>query len=272
MNRVTLTLRRPPPFRVDVSSLSLPYLATLGTAQIAAIPLKLGGLTVDAGELFDVAVTPSDDSTLVVVDSCDRLDGLAAGTVDGKVEVFGDTGAWLARGMSGGQVEVHGSCGAYAGTGMTGGQLHICGSAGDFLAAAALPDRTYGLQGGTIIVDGGAGARAADRMRRGLLLIGGTAGRYCASRMIAGTVSVLGTVDEGVGFSMRRGTILLSVLPRSLSATFNQTGAHEPTFLHLLRKYLSQAGYAAHARSGCRVQRWVGDRAVGGLGEILLCR
>ncbi|MEJ2058900.1 MAG: formylmethanofuran dehydrogenase subunit C [Gammaproteobacteria bacterium] len=271
MSKVTLTLREAPAQRIDVSSLSLPRLISLSAMQISALPLHLGNHTVDVGELFDVAVTSSDEPVLVVNNSSSRLDGLAAGTVEGNVEVFGNAGAYLASDMTGGRVVVRGDCGAYAGTGMAAGQLHVHGSAGDYLAAA-LPGRAHGLQGGTIVIDGDAGTRAADRMRRGLLLIGGDVGNHCASRMIAGSVSVLGRVGGGAGFAMRRGTLLLNELPESLPATFNRTGTHDLTFINLWRKRIAQAGYTEHARIGHDIQRWVGDRAVGGLGEILLWR
>lgn len=269
MSEVVLTLRQAPPQRLDVSALSLPALAALDATRIAALPLRLGNASVDAGELFQVTVSASQEDALVVRDSCDRLDGLGAGTARGRVEIFGDAGAFVAQGMSGGQVEVHGNCGAYAGTGMAAGRLHVHGSAGDF-AAAALPGQGAGLQGGTLVVDGDVGARAADRMRRGLLLVAGSTGEHCAARMIAGTVSVLGRVGPGLGLGMRRGTVLVRELPDPLAATFSRTGIHSLNFLNLFRQNLSQAGYAAHGRDGQQVQRWVGDRAVGGLGEVLL--
>jgi len=270
MSKVTLTLREVPPQRLDVSTLRLPDLAALDADRIAALPLRLGNASVSTGDLFQVAVSSdSEEDALVVRDSCNRLDGLGAATAGGRVEIFGDAGAFLAQGMSGGRVEVHGNCGAYAGTEMAAGRLHVHGSAGDF-AGAAMPGQGKGLQGGVVVIDGDVGARAADRMRRGLLLIAGDTGPYCGSRMVAGTVSVLGKAGKDMGLGMRRGTLLLSQLPAALPATFNRTGTHNLNFLNLFRENLSQAEYAAHARTGRRVQRWVGDRAVGGLGELLL--
>jgi formylmethanofuran dehydrogenase subunit C len=70
---------------------------------------------------------------------------------------------------------------------------------------------------------------------------------------------------------MKRGTLLFSGNPE-LPATFNDCGTHELMFLRLFARHLRELGpaTAAFAPAGERVRRWLGDRANGGVGEVLV--
>jgi formylmethanofuran dehydrogenase subunit C len=125
------------------------------------------------------------------------------------------------------------------------------------------------MRGGTVIVKGNAGDRAGDQMRRGLILIEGNVGDYCASRMIAGTIGVLGNVGEYACFSMKHGTLLLTKLPK-LHATIQDCGTHNLPFLNLMFKSFTKFNTKFSALETTRVQRFVGDAACNGNGEILL--
>jgi formylmethanofuran dehydrogenase subunit C len=269
MSTLRLTLRRAPAQRVDLSPLTPDHLAGKTLAEIGAIELALGNARVRVDELFSL----SGDfvSELAILNGCDRLDRLGEGMTHGRITVQGGTGAYLGAGMTGGVIEVDGSAGAYAATGMKGGTIHITGNAGDFLAAA-LPGERGGMQGGTVVVGGDAGDRAGDRMRRGLLLIEGNAGDYCASRMVAGTIAVAGTVGRSPGFAMRRGTLLLLQPPPSVGPTFSDCGEHPFSFITLMvRSWRTLPGrFATLSDTRVRARRYMGDRANGGVGEILL--
>jgi formylmethanofuran dehydrogenase subunit C len=154
---------------------------------------------------------------------------------------------------------------------MTGGMITVRGSAGDFLAAA-LPGDRHGMQGGTIVIGGSAGARVGDRMRRGLVLIDGGAGDYCASRMVAGTVAIWGSVGAAPGLAMRRGTLLLQHRPAAMVPTFNDCGEHSLNFLTLLLRSWRNlpTRFATLPDSRNRVRRYIGDLANDGRGEILV--
>ena len=149
----------------------------------------------------------------------------------------------------------------YIGHKMTQGQITIDGDAGDFLGAQ--------LQNGCIICHGNAGDRLGDQMRRGLILVDGNVHEYCASRMIAGTIGIYGNVGKYLGFGMKRGTILTTDRP-ALHATIQDCGVHTLPFLALL--YQSFAGLPTKFNTikNQRAQRYAGDLANDGRGEILV--
>lgn len=108
-------------------------------------------------------------------------------------------------------------------------------------------------------------------MRRGAILVESNAGDYCGSRMIAGTIAVLGEIGESAGWAMQRGTLLMAKAPRQLLPTFNDCGSHELNFLPLLlRSWRGLPGRFGSLELGTRVRRYMGDGANGGKGEILI--
>jgi formylmethanofuran dehydrogenase subunit C len=149
----------------------------------------------------------------------------------------------------------------YIGFKMTRGSITVTGDAGDFLGAS--------LQKGTIICQGNTGDRVGDQMRRGMILVDGNAGDYVASRMIAGTIGVYGKVGQYIGFNMKRGTLLLTQKP-ALHATIQDCGTHTLPFLALLFASFKPLASAFNQVKSQRVQRFGGDLACGGVGEILL--
>ena len=149
----------------------------------------------------------------------------------------------------------------YIGFKMTRGNITVTGDAGDFLGAS--------MQKGTIICQGNAGDRVGDQMRRGMILIDGNAGDYVASRMTAGTIGIYGKVGQYIGFNMKRGTLLLTQKP-SLHATLQDCGTHTLPFLALLFASFKPLASAFNQVKSQRVQRFGGDLACGGVGEILV--
>ena len=122
---------------------------------------------------------------------------------------------------------------------------------------------------GSIICQGNVGDRVGDKMRRGLILIDGDAGDYCGSRMVAGTFGVYGNVGEYTGFGMKRGTILLNN-KTNLHATMQDCGTHNLPFLALLFQSFDAFPSKFSTLKIQRVQRFAGDLAVNGNGEILI--
>jgi len=149
----------------------------------------------------------------------------------------------------------------YLGHKMTSGNITIEGDCGDFLGA--------NMQGGSIVCTGNAGDRMGDHMRRGLILIDGNAGEYCGSRMLAGTIGVHGSVGKYVGFGMKRGTILLKN-KTDLHATIQDCGTHDLPFLALLFQSFKPFSTKFNQVKTKRAQRFAGDLACNGNGEILL--
>ena len=122
---------------------------------------------------------------------------------------------------------------------------------------------------GSIICQGDVGDRVGDQMRRGLILIDGDAGDYLASRMVAGTIGVYGSVGKYTGFAMKRGTILLNN-QADLHATIQDCGTHNLAFLALLFHSFKPFSTKFNQIKTTRAQRFAGDLACNGNGEILV--
>ncbi|MEQ1635938.1 MAG: formylmethanofuran dehydrogenase subunit C [Methylococcales bacterium] len=268
MSALTFTLKQAPAQRVDMSPLVCQKLANLPLAEIAAITLQNGKRKPRVDELF--AITGDDAQNIVIKNSCDKLDFIGKELDGGTISVEGDAGAYLGLGMKAGELKVTGNVGLYAACEMKKGYLEISGNVGDFLGGA-LPGNKMGMKGGTILIKGNAGERVGDHLRRGTILIEGNAGDYCGSRMTAGTIAVMGQTGRYLGYAMRRGTLLLWQKP-VLSASFNDCGAHTLGFLPLLfasfKKFNSK--FADTGLAFNRVQRYAGDMAETGRGEILV--
>jgi formylmethanofuran dehydrogenase subunit C len=122
---------------------------------------------------------------------------------------------------------------------------------------------------GSIICQGDVGDRVGDQMRRGLILIDGDAGDYCGSRMVAGTIGVYGCVGQYAGFAMKRGTLLLTQ-KSNLHATIQDCGTHNLPFLALLFQSFKMLPSKFNTLKNLRAQRFAGDLACNGNGEILV--
>lgn len=268
MSALTLTLKDRPAQRVDMSPLSCHLLAGKTPAEIAAIELQNGKRKVRVGDLFSIG--GDDTQNLVIKNGFGKLDYIGRDLQGGSITIDGSVGAYLAMGMKSGSITVNGNTDIFAACEMKNGRLTINGNAGDFLGGA-LPGNKQGMKGGLVLVKGNASERVGDHLRRGTILIEGNAGDYCGSRMLAGTIAVLGHTGRHLGYGMNRGTLLLWQAPE-IPATFNDCGAHTLAFLPLLftayknlDSKFAQAGIAFN-----RVQRYGGDMAATGRGEILV--
>jgi formylmethanofuran dehydrogenase subunit C len=269
MSPLRLTLREPPIQRVDLSPLWGDQAAGKSLADIGAIELVTGNRRVRTDQMFALEGNPG--AEIEIIGATGRLDRIGARMTTGRIIVRGDVGAYLGQDMTGGSIEIAGNAGAFAAAGMRAGRIQISGNAGDFLGAA-LPGDHQGMRGGLVSVSGRAGDRAGDRMRRGVMLIAGDTGDYCASRMVAGTIAVWGRPGKAPGFAMRRGTLLLKQPPAELLPTFNPSGEFPLGVLTLLvRSWRGLPGvFGTLSESGLRARRFMGDRANGGVGEILV--
>lgn len=266
MSALTFTLKSALTQSVNCSVLTPDNLAGKSVAEISAIQLMQGVQHMSAGDIFDIS--GSDTQQIVFKNSTDKLDYIGANMSSGSISIEGYAGAYLGSGMKNGTILCNSNAGALAACGMRGGLLTISGNAGDFLGAGNEGSRK-GMLGGTVIVKGNAGNRVGDQMRRGLILIEGNAGDYCGSRMIAGTIGVLGETGTYTGFNMHRGTLLLKSQPQ-LHVTMQDCGMHTLPFLNLLFKSFSAYDTEFSKLNNNRVQRFVGDTAYNGNGEILV--
>lgn len=266
MNALTFTLKNPPQFSVNCSALTPNHLANKSIADIAKIKVTYGNNTVPAGDLFEIS--GEDTTNIVFKKASNKLDYIGAHMSNGKITVDGNAGAYLGFTMKNGEIHCTGSAESYAACNMVNGLLKIDANVGDFVGAGSEGLRK-GMRGGTVIIKGNAGDRVGDQMRRGLILIEGNVGDYCGSRMIAGTIGVLGKVGAYTAFNMHRGTLLLQNTP-TLHATIQNCGTHTLPYLSLLFKSFKKYNTAFSQLSSQRVQRFVGDAAYKGNGEVLV--
>jgi len=269
MSSLRFSLKAAPKQRIDCSPLTPDNLADKSLTEIAAIELVVGNTTARVDALFEL--TDGDSNTIVFANSDSKLDFIGRNMTQGSISVQGDVGAYLGIFMEGGEITVNGDTGIYTGCEMKGGQIKVNGNAGDFVGGAR-PGRRNGMTGGMVIVTGNTGARTGDHMRRGFILIEGDAGDYCASRMISGTIAVLGDCGAHLGYGMKRGTILLTQMPsRGITANFNDCGSHTLAFLPLMfASFKKLDSQFANVEAFSRVQRYAGDLAGIGMGEILV--
>jgi len=269
MSKLSFSLKAAPKQRIDCSPLTPDNLADKSLADIAAIELVTGNQTVRVDALF--TITAGDIDAIQFESSDSKLDFIGRNMTFGSISVAGDVGAYLGIFMEGGELIVNGNTGIYTGCEMKGGQIKVQGNAGDFVGGAR-PGRRNGMTGGTVIVTGNTGARTGDHMRRGQILIEGNAGDYCGSRMISGTIAVLGDCGAHLGYAMKRGTILLTQMPsRGITANFNDCGSHTLAFLPLMfTSFKKLDSQFAKVEAFSRVQRYAGDLAGIGMGEVLV--
>lgn len=269
MRALILTQTAAPAQRLDMAALVPERLQDLKPDQVRRLPLWVGRRQAMLGDLF--RVTGETGGDLVIRPLNAGLDRVGSGARHGGIRVEGSVGFHAGEGLDGAELVVEGDAGASAGAGMRAGLLHIHGDSGDRLGGVRA-GATHGMSGGVLRVDGNTGTRAGERMRRGLILVAGDAGDFTAAGMIAGTLGVAGTCGRMTGTGMRRGTVLLSRIPGELPPGFNFNGPQELGFLQLLRDRLGQAGIAlpdGFPRRGNRVERYVGDLAEDGRGELL---
>ncbi len=266
MTALTFTLQKTLRFAINCSALTPNHLADKSLAEIASIMLPYGKNQLRVDEIF--SISGENRQVIHFKNSSAALNYLGANMSSGEIHIAGDAGAYLGFGLKQGRIHCHGSSLAFAACNMQNGLIQIDGNTGDFLGGASAGLRK-GMCGGLVLVKGNAGDRVGDQMRRGLILIEGEAGDYCASRMIAGTIGVLGQVGSYAGFNMRRGTLLLAK-PAELHATMQNCGTHTLPFLSLMFKSFAGLDSKFASVSTQRVQRFVGDAACMGQGEILL--
>ncbi|WP_280151517.1 formylmethanofuran dehydrogenase subunit C [Piscinibacter sp. XHJ-5] len=265
-----LVLRQGPPLRVDARALTPALLGALSADEVRRLRLPHGREGVMLAELFDVRPGRDDGQhALVLEGDLSRFDAIGAGLAEGTMEVHGPVGDAAGLGMSGGRLLIRGDARDLAGCAMRGGWLEVDGSIGD-LGASALPGERDGMRGGTLVVRGAAGHRLADHMRRGTVVVFGDAGDFVASRMVAGTLALAGRCGVHAGFGMRRGTVLFAGPAPEPAASFVPVNSDAPVFWQLLARDLARFGGPFDGLSKRRVDRWAGDLAVLGHGELLI--
>jgi formylmethanofuran dehydrogenase subunit C len=265
MKPLVLTLRAPPPQRLDLSGLLPHLLAGKSETDIARIAVATTRAPLAVGDIF--AIRMGDPTAIRFTGGSEHFDDIGRGLTDGEITVEGDVGLRAGRHMSGGRLAIQGDAGPWAASGMSGGTIEIAGAASERLGGP-LPGEVAGMRGGVVIVRGDAGERAGDRLRRGTILVEGDAGPHAGSRMVAGTLMIRGTTGALPGYLMRRGTLIIGQAPAAPSPTFVDCGVHDLVACRLLAAHVRPYS-AALARLLARpLRRFAGDMAVMGKGEL----
>ena len=269
--RIVLRQVRSTRQRIDFSGILPDRLTAMNPDDIRRIPLHLGNRQLSLTDLFEVEAQDSNEDELLLLPLDGKLDHIGAELKGGRIVVDGDAGHDTGRAMRSGIIEIRGNAGDNTGSGMCGGRLSIDGNVGARTGGPAAGERR-GQQGGLIHIRGNTGVRAGERMRRGLMVIEGDCGDLLGHRMIAGTLYVGGQAGELAGHGMRRGTLLLSRPPLMLGSTIIDNGRQQLAFLRLLLDDIQQltVGTVIAADDRATVQRYVGDLACDGRGEILV--
>ena len=233
------------------------------------LPVVCGNATLALAELFCLEALAS--GALVFDADLSRFDRVGWQMSGGLIRVEGSVGHYAGGCMSAGELAVKGHAGALAACEMAGGSLTVEGNVGDF-AASTLPGSMDGMRGGSLVVKGHAGARFGDRMRRGSALVFGDAGDFLAARMVAGKIAVGGSAGAHAGYGMRRGSVVVAAGPAALrpGPTFVPALADAGVIWQLLARDLARHGGPFAGLATMRIERHLGDVAVGGKGELML--
>jgi formylmethanofuran dehydrogenase subunit C len=264
---LTFTLRHPPEQRLDLSPLVPDVLSGKTAAQIEGIELQTTRVRVTVGDVFRMQM--GDPAQIRIAGSSERFDRVGQAMTGGEVSVDGDVGVQAGRLMAGGRLTIRGNTGPWAASGMKGGLIEIHGAT-DGCLGGPLAGETAGMRGGIVVVRGRAGDRAGDRMRRGTIIIEGEAGAYAGGRMIAGTLIVRRKAGSLPGFLMKRGSIVLGGGCAAMSPTFVDCGHHELLAMRLWAELVHPHSEAVASLLRRPLQRFAGDMAVLGKGEILI--
>lgn len=270
MSCLSLSLIAEPDVDIDASSLSMAW-HTGQAAKLLSTQLTdtCGQSAGEVGDYFSCEPTVAPEH--IIQGNLRRFHRLAAGWSDTGLLVRGDVGSYFACNMRDGSVTLEGSASDHCASQLRGGRLRIEGSVGNYLGGPDAGVRS-GMSGGEVVVCGNAGIHAGHRLRRGLLVVLGDCDEAPGSEMVAGTLVVAGQCGSLVGVGMRRGTIVCAQSVAEPSALrFTSAQEQQLTFARLLSGHLQAVAPEVASRlSAGRVRRAIGDRTVGGQGELWL--
>ena len=267
--RTVLTLKVPPHVPLEAEVLTPDVIAPLGHDEVRALPVVLGKRQRRLDEFFEVEGPGSEE--LEIRGDVGRVKWIGRGMTRGRITITGNAGMHLGAYMKGGTIEVTGDASDWIGAEMRGGVIHVRGDAGGQIGAAYRGSIT-GMNGGTILVEGSAGIEVGMRMLRGIIAVRGQVRDFAGLQMKGGTIVLMGGAEIRTGAWMARGTII-ALTPVRLLPTFSFACEYNPVFLRLYAKHLQEYGFSipVDVKEGT-YQRYMGDTAVPGKGEILVWR
>lgn len=265
----TLILKKQLTVPLEAEVLTPDIIAPLTHADVRALPVFLGKRQFPLDDFFTVEGDGGD--ALEIRGDASRVKWIGRGMTRGRLTVVGNAGMHLGAYMKGGSIEVSGHASDWVGAEMTGGQIRIRGNAGGQIGAAYRGSMA-GMNGGTILVEGSAGIEIGMRMKRGIIAVRGPVRDFAGLQMKGGTIVLMGGAEIRTGAWMVRGTII-TLTPIRILPTFSYACAYTPAFVNVYAKHLQPLGFSIpyHPSEGA-YQRFAGDSAVPGKGEILVWR
>ena len=267
MSKITFTLKKIPHVPLEAEVLSPDVIAPLSHDEVCALPVILGKRQYRVDDFFAVEGAGSDE--LEIRGDAMRVKWIGRGMTRGRITIAGNAGMHLGAYMKGGTIEVSGNTSDWVGAEMKGGLIHIRGDAGGQIGAAYRGSLS-GMNNGAILIEGSAGIEIGMRMRRGVIVVKGPVRDFAGLQMKGGTIVLMSGAEVRTGAWMVRGTIV-SLTPLRLLPTFSYACAYNPSFLRLYARHLGGLGFTIpQAGQGGAYQRYTGDTAVPGKGEILV--
>jgi formylmethanofuran dehydrogenase subunit C len=264
---ITLTMKERPTVPLEAEVLSPDVVAPLKHRELRALPVFLGKRQFRVDEYFEVEGEGSDE--LEIRGDASRVKWIGRGMTRGRITITGNAGMHLGAYMKGGTIEVTGNASDWVGGEMRGGLIHVRGDAGGQVGAAYRGSLS-GMNGGTILVEGAAGTEIGMRMRRGIIAVRGPVRDFAGLQMKGGTIVLMSGAELRTGAWMVRGTII-ALTPVTLLPTFSAACAYNPVFVNVYAKHLQSMGFSIpHLAVDGAYQRFVGDSAVPGKGEVLI--
>ena len=269
MSATTFILKKQFTVPLEAEVLSPDTVAPLRHDDIRALPVFLGKRQYRVDDFFDVEGGGSEE--LEIRGDAGRVKWIGRGMTRGRIRIVGDAGMHLGAFMKGGSIDVSGNASDWIGAEMTGGQIRIHGDAGGQIGAGYRGSPS-GMNGGTILVDGAAGIEIGMRMKRGIIAVRGPVRDFAGLQMKGGTIVLMGGAEIRTGAWMTRGTIVC-LTPVRLLPTFSYACAYNPTFLKVYAKHLGPLGVSLpYVPGDGSYERYTGDSAIPGKGEILMWR
>jgi formylmethanofuran dehydrogenase subunit C len=264
---ITLTLKQQPSVPLEAEVLSPDVLATLRHDEIRAQPVLLGKRQCRLDDFFQVEGEASDE--LQIHGDAAKVKWIGRSMTRGRIAIVGNAGMHLGAYMKGGTIDVSGNASDWVGAEMTGGLIHIRGNAGGQVGAA-YRGSPFGMNKGTILIEGSAGLEVGMRMKRGVIAVKGPVRDFAGLQMKGGTIILAGGAEIRTGAWMIRGTII-TLKAIHLLPTFSYACTYSPTFLRLYARQLERLGFSLpYNDADGAYQRFSGDSSVPGKGEILV--
>jgi len=264
---LVLRLKEQPSVPLEAEVLSPDVLSGLDRDRVRALPIYLGKRQLRLEDFFEIDGDASDE--IEVHGDLSKVKWIGRGMTKGHIRVIGNMGMHLGAYMKGGSIEVSGNASDWVGGEMTGGTIHIRGNAGG-QTGSAYRGSTSGMSGGSILIEGSAGIELGMRMKRGLIAVRGPVRDFAGLQMKGGSIFLMSGAELRTGAWMMRGTIV-SMQPLRLLPTFAPACTYNPTILNVYANHLRKCGFTLphNVSEGC-YQRYIGDAAIPGKGEILV--